>query len=220
MNDKDGRPVSRPQGTSAGRRSFNRIGLALAFDSTLGGLWWAGPARAAGERISDGVVRIGLLLDMSSLYADVTGEGSLQAARMAAEDFGGKVLGKPIEILFADHLNKADVASTKAREWFDTQNLDMIGDVSGSAAALAVVEVAKQKNKILVMNGPGASQLTNENCSAVSVHYAWDTYALAAGTVRGVLKDGGDTWFFLTADYAFGHALEKDATEVIKAEGG
>ncbi|MGA2550570.1 MAG: ABC transporter substrate-binding protein [Burkholderiaceae bacterium] len=181
---------------------------------------WSEGALAQSESAGSGPVRIGLLLDMSSLYADVTGQGSLEAARMAAADFGGKVLGRPIEILYADHLNKADIASTKAREWFDTQQVDMIGDVSGSAAALAVVEVARQKNKIVVMSGPGASQLTNENCSAVSVHYSWDTYALAAGTVRGVLKEGGDTWFFVTADYAFGYALEKDATDVIKSQGG
>ncbi|HMN81501.1 MAG TPA: ABC transporter substrate-binding protein [Burkholderiaceae bacterium] len=170
--------------------------------------------------ISDDVVRIGLLLDMSSLYADLTGEGTVHAARMAVDDFGGKVLGKPIEILFADHQNKADIAAAKAREWIDTQKLDMIGDVAASATALAAVEIAKQKNKIIMMTGPGTSRLTNENCTAVSVHYAWDTYSLAAGTGRGVLKTGGNTWFFLTADYAFGHSLEKDTSDVVKAAGG
>ncbi|MGP1675742.1 MAG: ABC transporter substrate-binding protein [Burkholderiales bacterium] len=175
----------------------------------------AGPAK-----ISDDVVKIGLLLDMSSLYADVTGAGSVEAARMAIEDFGGKVLGKPIELLYADHQNKADIAANKAREWIDTQKLDMIADVAASATALAVVDVAKQKNKIVMLSGPGSSRLTNEACTPISVHYAWDTYALAVGTGRGVLKGGGNTWFFITADYAFGHSLEQDTTNIITAEGG
>ena len=177
-------------------------------------------ALAQGERISDGVVKIGLLTDFSSLYADITGEGSAHAMRMAIEDFGGKVLGKPIELVYADHQNKSDVAATKAREWFDTQKVDMIGDVGGSATALAVLEVARQKNKIILMSAPGSSRLTNENCAPLSVHYTWDTYALAAGTGRGVLAGGGDSWFFLTADYAFGHSLESDAAEAVKAAGG
>lgn len=178
------------------------------------------PAYAQKPGISDGVVKIGLLLDMSSLYADVTGPGSLQAARMAVEDYGGTVLGKPIEIVYADHQNKADLAASKAREWFDTQKVDIIGDVAGSATALAVLEVARQKNKIMLMSAPGTSRLTNEDCSPLSVHYAWDTYALAAGTGRGVVRAGGDSWFFVTADYAFGQSLQKDATEVVEASGG
>ena len=171
-------------------------------------------------KISDGVVRIGLILDMSSLYADITGEGSATAARMAVEDFGGKVLGAPIEVMAADHQNKADIAAKTAREWYDTKKVDAIADVAASATALAALEVARGKNKIIMFSGPATTRLTNENCSPVSVHYAYDTYALAAGTGRGVLKTGGDTWFFLTADYAFGHSLEKDVTDVVKAEGG
>ena len=171
-------------------------------------------------KISDGVVRIGLILDMSSLYADITGEGSATAARMAVEDFGGKVLGAPIEVMAADHQNKADIAATTAREWYDTRKVDVIADVAASATALAALEVARQKNKIIMFSGPGTNRLTNENCSPVSIHYAYDTYALAAGTGRGVMKTGGDTWFFLTADYAFGHSLEKDTSEVVKADGG
>lgn len=177
-------------------------------------------AAASAAKISDGVVKIGLLLDMSSLYADVTGAGSVEAARMAVEDFGGKVLGAPIEIMFADHQNKADIAANKAREWFDTQKLDMIADVAASATALAAVDVAKQKNKIIMLSGPGSSRLTNEACTPVSIHYTWDTYALAVGTGRGVLKGGGNTWFFITADYAFGHSLEQDTTDIVTAEGG
>jgi branched-chain amino acid transport system substrate-binding protein len=204
------------------KRAFRaRCALACAFAIALPGL--GGPASATADSaagISDEVVRIGLLLDMNSLFADVTGEGSLHAARMAVEDFGGKVLGKPVEILYADHQNKPDVAAAKAREWFDTQQLDIIGDVAASATSLAALEVARQKNKLILLSAPGTSRLTNENCSPLSVHYAWDTYALAVGTGRGVLRMGGDSWFFLTADYAFGHSLEKDASEVIRSEGG
>jgi branched-chain amino acid transport system substrate-binding protein len=172
------------------------------------------------DKISDGVVKIGLILDMSSLYSDVTGEGSVTAARMAIEDFGGKVLGKPIELVYADHQNKADIAANKAREWFDTEKVDAIMDVAASATALAVAEVAKQKNRIVVFNGPGSTRLTNESCTPVTVHYTYDTYALANGTGKAVVKQGGDTWFFITADYAFGHSLEKDTSDVVKANGG
>lgn len=176
--------------------------------------------KAPTVNISDGVVKMGLLLDMNSLYEDVAGMGTVTAVKMAIEDFGGKVHGMPIELVYADHQNKADLAGTKAREWFDTQKVDMIGDVAASATALSAAEVAKQKNKVIIMSGPGTSRLTNENCSAVSVHYTWDTYALSAVTGRGVVKGGGDSWFFITADYAFGHSLEKDASEIIKSEGG
>ncbi|HUN69052.1 MAG TPA: ABC transporter substrate-binding protein [Burkholderiales bacterium] len=176
--------------------------------------------KAPPGKFSDGVVKIGLILDMASLYADITGEGSATAARMAVEDFGGKVHGVPIQVVVADHQNKADIAAAKAREWFDTQQVDMIADVAASATALAALEVAKQKNRIIMFNGPATTRLTNENCTPVSVHYTYDTYALAAGTGRGVLKTGGDTWFFLTADYAFGHSLEKDVSDVVKAGGG
>ena len=176
--------------------------------------------KAPAGRYSDNVVKIGLILDMASLYADITGEGSVTAARMAIEDFGGKVNGVPVELVFADHGNKADVAAAKAREWYDTQQVDMIGDVAASATALAALEVARQKNRIILFSGPGTNRLTNENCTPVSVHYAYDTYALAAGTGKGVLRNGGDTWFFLTADYAFGQSLEKDVSDVVRAGGG
>jgi branched-chain amino acid transport system substrate-binding protein len=172
------------------------------------------------EKVSDGVVKIGLLLDMSSLYADITGQGSVTAARMAIEDYGGKVLGKPVEVIFADHQNKPDIAASLAREWFDTQKVDAILDVAASATALAAVEIAKGKNKIVVMSGPGAARLTNEACSPISVHYAYDTYSLAHTTGGATVKQGGDTWFFLTADYAFGHELERDASAVVTESGG
>lgn len=173
-----------------------------------------------GSRISDGVVKIGLLLDMSSIYADVTGPGSEMAARMAVEDFGGKVLGKPIEVIVADHQNKADIASAKARAWFDTEHVDALMDVAASAPALAVMEVAKEKHRIVMLNGPGASSITNEACTPVSIHYTYDTYALAHTTGRAVVQQGGTSWFFITADYSFGYQLEKDTAEVVKAAHG
>jgi branched-chain amino acid transport system substrate-binding protein len=174
----------------------------------------------AQEKISDGVVKIGMIEDMSSLYADITGIGAVTAAKMAAEDFGGKVLGKPIEIVFADHQNKADIASATAREWFDTQHVDALMDVAASATALAAIEVAKNKNKIVVLNGPAAVRITNEACTPVSVHYAYDNYALSHGTGAAMVKAGYDTWFFITADYAFGHDLEQNTAAVVKASGG
>jgi len=178
------------------------------------------PAAAQGAGISDNVVKIGLILDMSSLYSDITGMGTVTAARMAVEDFGGKVLGKPIEVLYADHQNKADIAAAKAREWIDRDKLDAILDVAASATALAVVDVVKEKNKIAVFSGPGSARLTNEACTATTVHYAYDTYSLANSTGRAIVQKGGDTWYFLTADYAFGQALEKDTTDVVKAGNG
>jgi branched-chain amino acid transport system substrate-binding protein len=171
------------------------------------------------DAISNDVVKIGLLLDMSSLYADITGTGSVAAAQMAIDDFGGKVLGKPVELVHADHQNKADIAASKAREWYDRDKVDAILDVAASGPALAVAPIAKEKNRIAVFSGPGSARLTNDACTAVTVHYAYDTYALANSTARAVVKNGGDTWFFLTADYTFGTTLEKDASDVIRANG-
>jgi branched-chain amino acid transport system substrate-binding protein len=172
------------------------------------------------DKISDGAVKIGLILDMSGPYADVTGAGSLTAARMAVEDVGGKVLGKPIEVLVADHQNKPDISSAKATEWFDREHLDALVDVAASSTALAAQDVAKQRNKIIILNGPATTRLTNESCGPQTVHYAYDTHALANGTGLAVVKQGGDSWFFLTVDYTFGHDLEKDTTIAVKAAGG
>lgn len=181
----------------------------------------AGPAGAqARPGISDDVVKMGLLLDMSGLYADVTGPGSAAAAQMAIDDFGGKVLGKKIELVVVDHQNKADIAASKAREWFDTGHVDAILDVAASAPALAVLDVAKQKNRIVVFSGPGSERITNDLCTPVSVHYAYDTYALANTTAKAMVQRGGKTWFFLTADYAFGHTLQQSATTVVQEAGG
>jgi branched-chain amino acid transport system substrate-binding protein len=174
----------------------------------------------AQEKISDGVVKIGMLEDMSSIYADITGVGAVTAAKMAVEDFGGKMLGKPIEVIAADHLNKADVASAIAREWFNTQHVDALMDVAASATALAAIEVAKSNNKIVALNGPGATRITNEACTPISIHYTYDNYALAHGTGAATVNAGYDTWFFLTADYAFGHDLEQITAAFVRAGGG
>lgn len=175
---------------------------------------------AQAQGISDDKVKIGLILDMSGLYSDITGPNLVTAVKMAVDDFGGKVLGKPIEVLAADHQNKADIAASKAREWYDTEKLDAVLDVAASAPALAVATVAKEKNKIAVFTSPGASRLTNEACTPVTIHYTYDTYALANVTGKAVVQNGGDTWFFLVADYAFGSVLEKDTSDVVKAGGG
>ena len=157
---------------------------------------------------------------MSSLYADITGVGSEQAAKMAAEDFGGEVLGRKIEIIAADHLNKADLAANIARDMIDNQGVEMIYDVAASATALAAGEIAKARNKIIMFNGPGSIRLSNEACGPFTVHYVFDTYGQANVTGLAAVKQGLDTWFFLTADYAFGQDLEKDTTNVVLKNGG
>ena len=165
-------------------------------------------------------LKLGGLLDMSGLYADITGPGSEMAAKMAAEDFGGEVLGRKIEILAADHLNKADLAASLARDMFDNQGVEMIYDVAASATALAAAEVAKQRNKIIMFSGPGSIRLSNEACGPYTVHYVFDTFAQANVTGLAAVKSGLDSWFFLTADYAFGQDLEKDTTNVVLKSGG
>jgi branched-chain amino acid transport system substrate-binding protein len=165
-------------------------------------------------------LKLGLLLDMSGPYADITGEGTVTAARMAVDDFGGKVLGRPIEIVFADHQNKPDIAASLARQWFDNEGVEAILDVAASAPALAVNEIAKQRGKILVVSGPGVLRLTNEECGPYTVHYAYDNYALAKGTGVATVKAGYDSWFFVTADYVFGHDLERNTSAFVKANGG
>jgi branched-chain amino acid transport system substrate-binding protein len=165
-------------------------------------------------------LKLGALLDMSGLYADITGPGSETAAKMAAEDFGGEVLGRKIQIIALDHLNKADLAGTQARELFDNEGVEAIVDVAASATALAANEIAKARNKIIMFSGPGSIRLTNEACGPYSIHYAYDTFAQANTTGLAAVKQGLDTWFFLTADYAFGQDLEKDTSNVVKASGG
>ncbi len=180
-------------------------------------------AKAAGApKLSDGVVRIGVLTDMSGLYSDLGGAGSVLAAKMAIDDFKAAEKGKafPIELVSADHQNKADVGAQKAREWYDTQGVDMVTDVLNSAVALAVTKVTAEKKRIMIDTGAASTRLTNEDCTPYTVHYVYDTYALANGTGNAIVKQGGKTWFFLTADYAFGHSLEADTSNVVKAGGG
>ncbi len=177
-------------------------------------------ASPAGAQMTDKVVKIGVLNDQSGLYADLSGQGSVLAAKLAVEDFGGKVDGTPIEVIFADHQNKPDVGSNIARQWFDVDKVDVIVDVPTSSVALAINEVTKAKNKVFLVSGAAASDLTGKACSPNTIHWTYDTWSLANGTGKAVVKSGGDTWFFLTADYAFGQALERDVTAVVKASGG
>jgi len=165
-------------------------------------------------------VKIGFITDMSSLYADVEGKNGAVAIQMAIDDFGGKVLGMPIELLTADHQNKADIAASKAREWIDTQGLTMLFGGTNSGTALASAKVAAEKKRVYINNGAASSALTNDQCTPYTVHYAYDTVALAKGTGSAIVDTGGKSWYFLTADYAFGHALEADTTAVVKVKGG
>ncbi|MEN9894023.1 MAG: hypothetical protein RLY78_4318 [Pseudomonadota bacterium] len=176
------------------------------------------PAHA---QVSDGVVRIGVLTDLSGTYSDLTGAGAVHATEMAVADFIAREKpGFRIEVVSADHQNKADIAANKAREWFESGKVDTATELVTTSVALAVMEVAKQKNKVLLINGAAASPITNEKCNDVTVHYTYDTWALANGTAKAVTRAGGKKWFFLTADYAFGHALEKDSSKVVGDNGG
>lgn len=177
-------------------------------------------AAAQAQKISDDVVRIGVLSDMSGLYADTAGRGSLESAKMAVEDFGGSVLGKKIEVVWADHQNKADVGATHARTWFDRDGVDLIINLNNTAVAIAVNNLARERNK-LVMNTGGASDiLTNEHCAPTAIHYTYDTYALAKGAADGILAQGKKEWFILGVDYAFGKAMTANLTEFVQAGGG
>lgn len=175
-------------------------------------------ANAAG--ISNDAVKIGVLTDMSGVYSAIGGKGSVTATKMAVEDFGGKVLGKPIQILSADHQNKADLASTKAREWADTDHVDMIIGLLNSGCALAVQKIGTEKKMIIISTGAGSTALTNADCSHYGIHYVYDTYSLPKVAGSAIVKHGGKTWFFLTADYAFGHSLEENTAAFVKADGG
>src|SRR5437870_8316210 len=177
----------------------------------------AGPAHA---QISDGVVKIGVLNDQSSLYADLAGQGSVVAARMAVEDYGAAAKGLKVEIISADHQNKADVGSQIARQWYDAEKVDLIIDVPNSGVALAVNQITREKKKAFIVSSAATSDLTGKACSPNTVHWTYDTWALANGTGNAIVKTGGDTWFFLTADYAFGHALERDVEAVVLKSGG
>lgn len=180
----------------------------------------AGMISPASAQISGDVVKIGFITDLSGVYADIDGPGGANAIRMAIADFGGTLNGKKIEFLVADHQNKADIAASKAREWFDQQGVDMLIGGTNSATSLAMAKVAAEKKKPFLSIGGGTARLTNEDCTPYTIHYAYDTVALAKGTGSAIVKQGGKSWYFLTADYAFGASLEKDTSAVVKANGG
>ncbi|HEV2677195.1 MAG TPA: ABC transporter substrate-binding protein [Aliidongia sp.] len=190
-----------------------KFGLSAAFTAVL--LATTSIAHAA-----EGPVKIGVLTDMSSLYSDSGGKGSQLAAEMAVEDFGGSALGQKIQVIGADHQNKADIGANIARDWYDNGGVDVISDVPNSAVALAVQQITRDKNKIFLISAGGSSDLTGSACSPNSIHWTYDTYALAHGTGGAMVKQGGDSWFFITADYAFGHALERDTTAEVVRQGG
>ena len=181
----------------------------------------AGLGTGAQAQVSDNMVKIGVLTDMSGAYSDLSGSGAAEASKMAIEDFKAKEKpGFAIELVAADHQNKGDIASNKAREWFDRDKVDVVTELVTTSTALAVMKVAKEKNKISLISGAASTRVTNEDCNDVTVHWTYDTYAVANGTAKAVVKQGGKSWFFITADYAFGHSLEKDAADVVTANGG
>jgi branched-chain amino acid transport system substrate-binding protein len=192
-------------------RFTSRLALAIAA--------FAG-ATAAAHAQSEVPVKIGVLTDMSSLYSSITGVGSLAAAKLAVEDFDPAAHGLKVEVIGGDHQNKPDIGSNLARQWYDVDHVDVIADVPTSSVALAINEVTREKNKVFLGSGPASSDLTGPKCSPNSVQWTYDTWMLANGTGKAVVKTGGDTWFFLTADYAFGHALERDTSAVVTANGG
>ena len=189
--------------------------MPLAVSAALAGM--VGIAQA---QISQDVIKIGLITDMSGVYADIDGAGGVEAVKMAIADFGGALAGKKIEFVVADHQNKADIAASKAREWFDKDGVDMLIGGTNSGTNLAMAKVAAEKKKVYVAIGGATARLTNEECTPYTVHYAYDTVALAKGTGSAIVKQGGKEWFFLTADYAFGASLEKSTSDVVNANGG
>jgi len=192
--------------------SLRAILLGMAASLLLG--------NAVSAQVSNDAVRIGVLTDMNGNLASLSGKGSVVAATMAVEDFGGKVLDKKIEIVSADHQNKADIGTQIANQWIDIEGVDMIIDVPNSSVALAVQEVAKQKNRVFIASAAGTAALTGKACSPTGIHWTWDTYAAAVSTAKAIVDEGNKNWFFLTADYAFGHAMEADVSRIVKAQGG
>jgi len=193
--------------------AFKRTLVGLAVAAALG-------AGAAQAQVSDGIVKVGVLSDMSSLYSDIGGKGSVTAAQMAAEDFEAAKKGIKVEIVSGDHQNKPDIGSAIARQWYDADKVDAIFDVPNSAVALAVNQITRDKGKAFINSGAASSDLTGKACSPNTVHWTYDTWMLANGTGSAIVKTGGDSWFFITADYAFGHALERDTEAVVQKNGG
>jgi branched-chain amino acid transport system substrate-binding protein len=194
--------------------------IAIATAAGLVGASLAHPPVAQAQTISDDVVKIGVLTDMSGVFADNVGAGAVLAARMAMEDFGGRVGGKTIEIVYADHQNKADIGSAIANRWYDVEKVDVITEVVSSAVALSVQQISRDKNRVFLATGPGTPDLTGKACSPVGVHWAYDNYALGNVVAGAVVRRGLKSWFFLTADYSFGHTLEEQAARVVKESGG
>jgi branched-chain amino acid transport system substrate-binding protein len=197
-----------------------RKALGLNYTTVVLATVFTASASLGQDKISDDVVRIGLIEDMSGVYADITGPGAVTAAKMAVAEFGGSVLGKKIEVVFADHQNKADIGGGIARRWFDEEKVDAILDVASSSPALAALEVAKQKEKLIVLSSPGSLRITNDACGPYVIHWAYDTYAIAHTTGQALVGQGLKKWYFVTADYAFGHGLEKETGDLVKASGG
>src|SRR6266540_3981951 len=210
MNTWGSREAGNPINRRRGATMFSKRSVFVAVSLALAG--------AAQAQISDGVVKIGVLSDMSSLYSDIGGGGSAVAARMAIADFPKK--GMKVELLSADHLNKPDVGSSIARQWYDVDKVDVIVDMPTSSIALAISQITREKGKAFLVSGAATSDLSGKACSPNTIHWTYDTWALANGTGKAIVKTGGDTWFFITADYAFGHALERDTEAVVLANGG
>lgn len=177
-------------------------------------------AGSAWAQVSDDVVKIGVIVDMSGVYSANGGMGAVRAVELAAKDFGGKVQGKPIQVVSADYQSKVDVAASKARQWYDVDKVDLVIESTDSAAAIAMQKVAAEKKKPIIFAGSATTALTNKECSAYGVHWVYDTFALATGTARAVMQEGGSSWYFITADYAFGQSLERDTTNVVNSMGG
>jgi branched-chain amino acid transport system substrate-binding protein len=192
----------------------------LGFAAVLGTACIASALAPAMAQISDDRIRIGVLSDMAGIYSDINGEGAAVAARLAAEEVGNAVAGKPVEIIVADHQNKPDIAASIARKWLDTEQVDVIADVPNSAAALAVQAITRERKRIFLMSGPGSVELTGKACSPYGFMWTWDTHSVSAGTARALIAKGDQSWFFVTADYAFGHSLEDEASKAVKALGG
>jgi branched-chain amino acid transport system substrate-binding protein len=199
---------------------MNRVRAWLG--SILLGISWGLLPGLSGVKaeISSGVVKLGVLTDESGVFSSLSGEGSVEAARMAVEDFGGKTAGKSIEIIHGDHQNKTDIGTAIVRRWFDTEDVDVIVDVPNSAIVLAVQQLAKEKNRVLLVSTAGTAELTGKACSPVGVHWTWDTYAFAASSAKAIVQRAGNSWFFLTANFAFGEAMQRDATRIIETAGG
>ncbi|WP_188612472.1 ABC transporter substrate-binding protein [Chelatococcus reniformis] len=183
----------------------------------LAGFAIAGAAQA-GDRT--GTVKIGVLTDMSGVFSDLTGNGAVQAAKMAAEAYGGRAAGRPIEVIFADHQNKADIGAAIIRRWYDQEDVDMVVDFANSAVALAAVGITRERNKVMIPSGVGTTELTGKQCSPNTIHWSWDSYGNANALVKAVMQRGGKKWFFITVDYAFGHSLEENVSKLVKAQGG